>query len=187
VGSLSPDNFSERTVDLLLHLSVSQGKFPWYGIRTRSNGERMAAKVLSRKGYEEYLPVYLVRRRWSDRIISAEVPLFAGYIFCRFDANQPLPIVTTPSVVSIVRYGSRPAPISDDEIEAIKSILKSGIGAEPCPFLQEGERVRVTHGPLKNLEGILVKKKSDCRLVVSISMLQRSVSVEIDRDGISVI
>lgn len=160
---------------------------PWYGVRTRRNLERVAARVLNGKGYEQYLPVYRNRRRWSDRVVTTEVPLFAGYVFCRFDSSRPLPIVTTPGVVSIVGFGNHPAPIPDDEIKAIESILKSGIGTEPCPFLQEGQRVRVTHGSLKDLEGILIKKKSDWRLVVSISMLQRSVSVEIDSDFISVL
>lgn len=88
--------------------------------------------------------------------------------------------MTTPGVVSIIGFGDQPAPILDREIEAVRAIIESGIAAEPAPFLREGQRIRVTHGPLKSVEGSLVRKKSAWRLVVAIEMLQRSVSVEID-------
>lgn len=162
-----------------------QPRQPWYGVRTRSNQERMAGQALQSKGYEHYLPVYRARRRWSDRVVTTEIPLFRGYVFCRFDYKQRLPIVSTPGVVSIIGFGHEPAPIPDTEIEAIQTVLSSGLAAEPCPFLREGQRVRIEKGSLKDLEGILVKKKSDWRLVVSVTMLQRSVSVEIDREWVS--
>jgi transcription antitermination factor NusG len=160
--------------------SAPNSQHPWYGIHTRSNGERIAATVLNDRGYEPFLPVYRTRRRWSDRTVTAEVPLFPGYIFCRFDHRKRLPIITTPGVVSILGFGDRPAALLDEEIEAIRAIVDSGIGAEPVPFLREGQRIRVTHGPLKSLEGTLVRKKSGCQLVISVELLQRSVSVEID-------
>jgi transcription antitermination factor NusG len=162
-------------------------RLPWYGIRTKSNHERVAAVVLQSKGYEQYLPVYRRRRRWSDRIVETDRPLFPGYVFCRFDARKRLPIVSTPGVVSVVGFGSEPAPISDSEIEAVRAILRSGLAAEPCPFLREGQRIRVRRGSLEGLEGILLKKKSDWRIVVSVAMLQRSVAVEIDREWITII
>jgi transcription antitermination factor NusG len=133
------------------------------------------------------LPVYRGRRRWSDRIVESDRPLFPGYIFCRFDAQKRFPIVSTPGVVSVVGFGNEPAPISDTEIEAVRSVLHSGLAAEPFPFLSEGQRIRVRRGSLEGLEGILVKKKSDWRIVVSVAMLQRSVAVEIDREWITTI
>jgi transcription antitermination factor NusG len=142
---------------------------------------------LQSKGYEQYLPVYRRRQRWSDRIVETDRPLFPGYVFCRFDARKRLPIVSTPGVVSVVGFGSEPAPISDSEIEAVRAILRSGLAAEPCPFLREGQRIRVRRGSLEGLEGILLKKKSDWRIVVSVAMLQRSVAVEIDREWITII
>jgi transcriptional antiterminator NusG len=159
-------------------------RFPWFGLRTRSNQERITASVLEQKGYEHYLPTYRTSRRWSDRIVESDQPLFPGYVFCRFDPKKRLPIITTPGVVSIVGFGSEPAPIADNEIEAVQSILRSGLPSEPCSFLQEGQRIRVTRSSLEGLEGILVKKKTEWRMVVSISLLQRSISVEIDRDCI---
>ena len=144
------------------------------------------AAILDSKGYEQYLPLYRRRRRWSDRVVTAEVPLFPGYVFCRFDSQHRLPVISTLGVVSIIGFGSDPEPIPDDEIKAIERVLQSGAGAEPHPFLRVGQRVRVSQGALKDVEGILVRKKSDLRLVVSVSILQRSVSVEIDSSCISV-
>jgi transcription elongation factor/antiterminator RfaH len=157
---------------------------PWYGIRTKSNHERLAATVLESKGYEQYLPVYRSRRRWSDRVVEKDRPLFPGYVFCRFDARKSLPIVSTPGVVSVVGFGNEPAPIADAEIEAVQILLQSGLASEPCPFLHEGQRIRVKRGSLEGLEGILLKKKTDWRMVVSVTMLQRSVAVEIDHEWI---
>lgn len=172
-----------------MHISSQPGtyRFPWYGIRTKSNCERLTATVLQSKGYEHYLPVYRSRRRWSDRVVETDQPLFPGYVFCRFDAKKRFPIVSTPGVVSVVGFGPEPAPISDMEIESVQAVLDSGLAAEPCPFLREGQRIRVKRGSLEGLEGILVKKKTDWRMVVSIAMLQRSVAVEIDRDWITTI
>jgi transcription antitermination factor NusG len=166
--------------------SILPVKSPWYGLRTRSNQEKIVAAILESKGYEQYLPLYRQRRRWSDRVVTTQVPLFPGYVFCRFDTQRRLPVISTLGVVSIIGFGSDPEPIPDHEIEAIERILQSGAGAEPHPFLRVGQRVRVSQGALKDVEGILVRKKSDLRLVVSVSILQRSVSVEIDSSWISV-
>ena len=153
---------------------------PWYGIRTRSNHENVAAIVLKGKGYDPYLPVYRAHWRRFERAIESERALFPGYVFCRFDAKKRLPILMTTGVVSIVGFGGAPAAIPDDEIEAIRAALRSGLRSEPCPYLHEGQRVRVTHGSLEGMEGILLKKKNKTRMVISVSMLQRSISVEID-------
>jgi transcription antitermination factor NusG len=160
-------------------------KLPWYALQTRSNCERLAAGVLEAKGYEPYVPVYLTRRRWSDRVVTTELPLFRGYVFCRFDHRSRLPIVTTPGVASVVGFGNEPASIPETEIDYIRIILSSGLASQPCPFLREGQRVRITQGSLKNVEGILVRKKADWRLVVSVTMLQRSVAVEVDHNWIA--
>src|SRR5579875_1974030 len=100
---------------------------PWYGVRTRSNFEKTTASVLEAKGYQQYLPCYKVRRRWSDRTVETSLPLFPGYVFCRFDARLRLPIITSPGVVSIVGSGDEPAFIPDAEIEAVEAILRSGL------------------------------------------------------------
>lgn len=158
----------------------------WYGIRTRSNCEKVAAHVLASKTYATYMPVYKARRRWSDRVVEVERPLFPGYVFCRLNPRERLlPVLTSPGVVSVVGFGKQPVPIPDVDIEAVKKLLESGSGVEPHPFARAGQRVRITRGSLSGLEGILVKKRNEWRMVVSITLLQRSVSVEIDRDCIS--
>jgi transcription antitermination factor NusG len=142
---------------------------------------------LSYKGYDHYLPTYKSRKRWSDRVVETDKPLFPGYVFCRFDPKLRLPILTTPGVISVVGFGNDPAPIDDGDIEAVQAVLRSGLQTEPCAFLREGQRIRVTQGALTGVEGILTRKKSEWRMVVSVAMLQRSISVEIDREWISAI
>jgi transcription antitermination factor NusG len=158
--------------------------FPWYAIRAKSRLEPVTSDALTGKGYDTYLPVYKDRRKWSDRVVELDVPLFPGYLFCRFDAFHRLPVLTTPGVLSIVGFGKSPQPIDDQEIEAVKTVLASGVFAEPCPFLRAGDKVRIVRGALEGLEGILIKKKTQYRMVISVTMLMRSVSVEIDSDWI---
>jgi transcriptional antiterminator NusG len=160
--------------------TVSGDVHPWYGIRTHSNQEKIAATVLADRGFEPFLAVYQTRRIRCGRVVTAEVPLFPGYVFCRFDYSRRSPIITVNSVASIVGFGKQPTPIPDEEIDAVRAIVDSGLAADPAPFLREGQRIRVTHGPLKSVEGCLVQKKSTWRLVVAVEILQRCVSVEID-------
>jgi transcription antitermination factor NusG len=142
----------------------------------------VAGIVLRGKGYYPYLPLYRASRRRLERIIETDYPLFPDYVFCRFDAKKRLPILMTTGVVSIVGFGNEPAAIPDHEIEAVRTVLLSGLHAEPCPYLQEGQPVRITHGSLGGVEGTLLKKKNHVRMVISVAILQRSISVETDRD-----
>jgi transcription antitermination factor NusG len=157
---------------------------PWHAIRTKSRFEKTTAAGLRGKGLEEFLPLYTVKNRWSDRVKTVELPLFTGYVFCRLDAEHRLPVLTTPGVVEIVGMGGVPSPIPEHEIAAIQTISKAGVPVAPWPFLREGQRIRIERGALKDVEGILVAIKNAFRLVVSVDMLQRSVAVEVDRDSI---
>jgi len=154
--------------------------WPWYAVHVRSRYEKAVASVLHSKGYECFLPLYKSRRPWSDRIKTFVLPLFPGYLFCRFDVLKRLPILVTPGVLFIVGTGKALLPVKDSEIAALQSIVKSGLQTEPWPFLQVGQRVRIERGSLKEVEGILVTLKKPHRLVVSVMLLQRSVAVEID-------
>lgn len=129
--------------------------------------------------------MYKIRRRWSDRIKELEEPLFGGYVFCRLDPLERLPVLTIPGVVRFVSVGRNPAPIEDCEIAAIQSVVSSGFPAEPWPFLRVGQTVRIEDGPLRDLEGLLINIKGSHRLVISVGLLQRSVAVEIDRDWVT--
>jgi transcription antitermination factor NusG len=143
----------------------------------------VASATLRGKGYEEFLPLYRSRRRWSDRIKELDLPLFPGYLFCRFDVSDRLmPILTTPGVIGIVGAGKTPVPVDDEEIEAIRALLRSGLVVQPWPFLRVGSKVYIEGGPLAGVEGIISNTDKVYRLVVSVSLLQRSVAVEIDRE-----
>src|SRR5437016_4053016 len=160
----------------------------WYGLRTKSRFEKVTAASLAYKGYEPYLPCYRRRQRWSDRVTEIESPLFPGYVFCRFDLLHRLPILTTPGVVCVVGLGRAPTAIPDEEIAAIETVLKSGLPSEPWSYLPEGQHIRIEVGALAGIEGIVVKsRKPGWRMVVSVTLLQRSVAVEIDREWASAI
>jgi transcription antitermination factor NusG len=154
----------------------------WFAIRVKSQYEKITAVALRNKGYEEFTPMYHSRRYWSDRVKELDLPLFPGYIFCRFDPLHRLPVLTSPGIVSIIGLGKNPEPVEDDEIARIQAIVSSGVLAYPWPFLHAGEKIAVIRGPLCGVEGFLVSSKSQYRLVVSIQLLQRSVAAEVDRD-----
>ena len=143
------------------------------------------AKQLAHKGYEILLPLYECRRRWSDRIKELELPLFPGYVFCRFNPLVRLPILMTPGVIQVVGIGRSPVPVDDAEIAAIQTAVQSGLPRQPWPFLQIGQRVRVERGPLCGLEGILLNIKGRDRLILSVTLLQRSVAVEVEDSWVS--
>ena len=156
----------------------------WFALSVVPRKEKATAQVLRAKGYADFLPMYSVKRRWSDRIKIVEMPLFPGYVFCRFDPKIRLPILKIPTVMSVVGIGKNPEPIPEDEIGALQVVCKSGMNAIPCSFLTTGAKVRILEGPLSGVEGILVEEKKS-QLVLSVSLLQRSVSVEVERDWIA--
>ena len=160
---------------------AEEGTF-WYALHVRSRFEKVVSRNLRGKGYEEYLPLYRRSSRWSDRIKEVELPLFPGYIFCRFNPLDRLPILTIPGVNAVVGVGKNLLNVEESELDAVRTVLKSGSFCEPWPFLELGQRVRVEYGPLAGTEGLVVMLKNSYRLVISVNMLQRSVAVEIDRD-----
>jgi transcription antitermination factor NusG len=158
--------------------------YPWFALRVRSNYERLSGSHLRERGYELFSPSYSVERQWSDRTKQIEKFLFPGYIFCRFDPNDRLPILTVPGIVEVVGFGKSPQQIPDAEIERVRRMVESGLRIGPYPYMQVGQAVLIEHGPLSGVEGILVQVKGNARLVVSVNLLQRSVSAEIDRHSI---
>ena len=156
------------------------GQLPWFALQVRAQRESQVAAHLGGKGYEFFLPSYSCRKRWSDRIKKMEAPLFPGYLFCRFDPHDRLPILKTPWLIQIVGFSHVLTPVDDEEINAVRRLVASGSAAEPWPFMAVGERVRIESGPLRGVAGILTQFKGNHKLVVSITLLQRSVAVEID-------
>jgi len=156
--------------------------FGWYALQIRAGQGKSVSAGLRGKGFEEFLPLCFSQRQWSDRVKNVEVPLFPGYLFCRFDPlNRLVPVLTTPGIIRIVSAGRTPIPVADAEIEAVHKVVHSGLVAEPWPFLNTGCRVAIDWGPLAGLEGVLARYSGEHRLVVSVNLLQRSVAVEIDR------
>ena len=137
--------------------------------------------MLRAKGLESFLPFCRSSRQWAQRISEIEVPLFPRYVFCRFDPGSPgAPIVTTPGVIGIVGFGRNPVPIEEREIEAIRCVLDNGLAAQPWKYTHSGQRVRVEYGELAGLEGIYVTTMKNHHLLLSVSILQRSVAIQID-------
>jgi transcription antitermination factor NusG len=155
-------------------------RYGWYALYTRHQHEKCVHQTLTGKGFEAFLPLYTTAHQWKDRVKRVSLPLFPCYVFLRGPLAQWLPVLTTPGVYTVVGFGGRPASISSAEIEAIRTVVESSVKAEPHPFLRCGDRVRVTAGPLRGLEGILLRKKNWCKLLLSVEMLQRSVAVEVD-------
>jgi transcriptional antiterminator NusG len=156
----------------------------WFAVRVRSNQERTAIAHLRERGYQQFAPCYKSERRWSDRKKEIDQYLFPGYVFCRFDPGDRLAVLTAPGVVDLVGFGRIPEPISDQEIERVRRMIESGLLVTPYPFLNVGQTVLIERGPLTGLEGILVEAKGKHRLVVSVNLLQRSVSAEVDRHSV---
>lgn len=160
---------------------------PWFAVTVKPHHEKTVSAILRNKGFEEFLPLYRVRNRWSDRVKELELPLFPSYVFCRFTAEDRVRVLRTPSIRGVVGFGDGPMPIPDREIEAVRKLVDSDLPLGPWPFLKVGHRVRITQGSMRDVEGILIQVKDSFRVVVSIELLQRSVAVTIDRDMISAV
>lgn len=154
----------------------------WFALRVKSRSEKIVSAIARHKGFEEFLPLYHCRHRWSDRNKSLELPLFPGYVFCRLDPSYRLPLLTIPGVLHFVGIGKVPVPIADAEIAALQAVVRSGLTMEPWSYLEVGQSVRLEQGPLAGLEGILVEIRKQHRIVVSVTLLRRSTAVEIDRE-----
>jgi transcription antitermination factor NusG len=153
----------------------------WFALVVRTRWEGSTTSLLRGKGFEAFHPTYLTRRRSGGQFREVTLPLFPGYLFCRFDAQKRLPILITPGVISIVGSGKIPIPVDDSEIADIKTVVQSGVPAAPWPYLEIGERVRVEDPVMGGLEGILLSFRGTQRIVISVSLLRRSVALEIER------
>jgi transcription antitermination factor NusG len=151
----------------------------WYVLYTRPNHEKSVANIVAGSGGEVFLPLYKSLRRWKDRTKEVSLPLFPSYVFLRGRSDRRPPTPPTSGVHGFVEFGDKPAAVSQKEIEAIRRVINEGVEVEPHPFLHCGDRVRVKSGPLAGIEGILTRKKDLFRLVLSITLLGRSVSVEV--------
>lgn len=155
--------------------------FPWFAVRVRSNREQVVSIHLRDRGFEQYSPSYTVTSFWSDRKKLVDRFLFPGYVFCRLNPSDRLPVLSVPGVVGLVGYGKQPAVIPEVEMHRVRTMVDSGLPVMPWPYLASGDFVLVERGPLTGVEGILQSVKGKHRIVISFNLLQRSVSAEIDR------
>jgi transcription antitermination factor NusG len=153
----------------------------WFALQVRARWESSSAVLLFGKGYQTLLPTYRTKKRWNGKFRDVQVPLFPGYVFCQFDPQKRLPVLVTPGVIAVVSRGRIPLPVEEREIVSIQTIVSSGLRAEPCPYLEVGQRVRIERDAFQGLEGILTNFKGNQRIVVSVSLLRRSVALEIDQ------
>jgi transcription antitermination factor NusG len=162
----------------------SMNAVSWYALQIRSRWESTTAGLLRGKGLETLLPTYATKRKWSDRFKVVEEPLFPGYVFCHFDVHNRLPVLITPGVISVVGVGKTPIAVDEAEMFSIQAAMGAGIQMEPWPYVEVGERVRIKDDVLDGMEGILTSFKGSHRVVISVTLLRRSVALEIDRSRI---
>ncbi|PYX49866.1 MAG: hypothetical protein DMG79_07560 [Acidobacteria bacterium] len=153
----------------------------WYAVRTRSRHEKLVARQLESQGIQNFLPVITKISNWSDRKKEVELPLFSGYAFVRLDhaSGDRVRVLQTQGVVNFVGVQGAGIPIPDQEIENINTLLSSRVSYQERPYLHVGQRVRVTGGALDGVEGILAAENSDHSLVISVGLIQRSLSVRV--------
>lgn len=154
----------------------------WFALNVKPRHEKSVAEALRAQGLESFLPLYEERHAWSDRIKRVELPLFAGYVFCRFSFADRLVVWNTRGVIRVLGAGYVFAPLSEEQIAELRAVSISGLPARPCPYLAPGEAVRVQRGPLTGVRGTVVRSKGVTSVVISVEILQRSVIVEVGSD-----
>lgn len=151
----------------------------WYAAQTCANREWQVCRQLAGRAVEHFLPAYRSLRQWSDRRVWRERALFPGYVFVRLAALERLRVLEIPGVVRLVSFAGRPAPLDGEEVAAIVRLLGAGYRAAPHPYLSPGRRVRLAGGPLRGLDGVIVRRKNRTRFVVSVDLIARSMAVEV--------
>lgn len=173
-----------NTVTSTVVLPAEYCEARWFAAYTNANHEKRVALQVRQRTIEHFLPLYHSMRRWRDRCVKLELPLFPGYVFVRLALRDRLQVLQVPGVVRLVGFNGVATPLPDEEIESLRVALAEGLRAEPHPYLKVGRRVRVTKGPLAGREGLLKRWKGDLRVVLSIESIQRSISIEVDASSV---
>ena len=159
---------------------VHPPSFLWYALYVKPRHEKTVAANLAAKGYRSFLPTYS-----PPLNTSIHLPLFPSYVFCEFDCRHALPIVTTPGVFSVVARGTVPEPIPEEELEAIKRLMASGVRPQAWPYVGKGMQVVLSAGPLRGLSGVVIDAEEQRWFVLSVHLLRRSVAVKVPREWIA--
>lgn len=156
----------------------------WFAVHTRSRHEKSASEQLRCREIETFLPLYQSTRRWQNGDHDVQLPLFPGYTFVHIYSKDRLQVLKTPGVVRLVGFNGTPVPLEDREIEALRCALALGVKVAPHPYLTIGRRVRVTAGPLNGYEGVLLRRRGEQRVVLSIDLIQRSILLIIEASAL---
>jgi transcription antitermination factor NusG len=152
---------------------------PWYVAYARPRHEKHIVRQLKERGIPSLVPLYTSLRRWKDRKKRLELPLFPGYVFVQMALHRRLDLLRLPGVVDLVTFQGKPVPVQHSEIETLQG-LNAATVAHPHPYLQVGRRVRIRRGAMEGVEGIFVRRRGQSRVVLSVSLIQRSVAIEIE-------
>lgn len=160
--------------------NLSLANTNWYAACTRARHEKKVAQQLEERGIEHLLPVYQSVRRWKDRRKELDLILFPGYVFVHLALTDRLRVLQLPGVARFVSFNGQPAALPENDLHALQTGLSHNLQAEQHPYLTVGRRVKVVYGPLSGAQGILLRRKNNCRLVISIDAIMRSVALEVD-------
>ncbi|GIW73125.1 MAG: antitermination factor NusG [Planctomycetota bacterium] len=160
--------------------AIAGGSLAWYALKTRARHEKVVARALASKGVEHFLPLQRVRRRWSDRFQLIEVPLFSTYLFVRLHPEQRLQALAVRGAVCLLGSGGTPTPVPDGEIEAVRRLMASGLALDVHTRLRPGQRVRIRSGPLRGIEGTLLRRRGRTQLVVAVDLIGQGAALTID-------
>lgn len=157
---------------------------PWFALQTKPKNEKKVDLLLRQKGYQCLTPTYRLKRKWSDRTVEVELPLFPGYVFCHLSSSVLAKAVSTQGVIRVVGFGGALAEVDGAEIEALRLLARSNLLREPWKYLPQGTAVLVETGPLAGVEGIINVDGNTRQLVISVTLLQRSAAVRLDEDTV---
>jgi transcription antitermination factor NusG len=173
-------SIASPNVSLVSNLPVGDGEEHWFAVYTCANHEKRVAGQLEARKVEHFLPLYRSLRKWKDRRVQLDLPLYPGYIFVRLGFGAGLRVLEVPGVVRLVGFNGQPYPLPENEIESLRTGLMSGLRLEPYRYVTVGSRVRIVRGPLQGIEGILIRKRNVCRVILTINVIARSAVVEVD-------
>jgi transcription antitermination factor NusG len=184
MSTFSQSMLSASRVQPLCDPAEISSHFKWYAVQSRSRHEKRIHQFLQTNSICSFLPLYEAVHRWKDRRALVALPLFPGYLFVRIPVEERLRVLTAPGVVRLLSANGHPIPVPDSEIDGLQNCVAKNARMEPHPYLTVGRRVLVKSGPFTDMEGILVRKKGQFRLVVSVNLIARSIALELDRSDI---
>jgi transcriptional antiterminator NusG len=158
--------------------------FPWFALEITRRQEKCVERLLRCRGYDPFLPQNETLRSRADRMAKVMLPLFPGYLFCRFDPVHRLPILTTPGVYRMVSTAQGPTPVDETELDNLRSVIAAKADCRPWPYVDVGRQRRIVSGPLRGLQGIPAEHTRKCRLILSVTLLRRAIALELDMSAV---